>query len=203
LSANHTATANAFVGGFLDQGTSTVPLIRNFLNKAQVLIAQDTLGVVKANQIQLVMNPNQAKLLSASPEVHDYIKGSYWAQQELLQQLQPANKFGLPSSLYGYPVVVDDTVQVTSRFGATLTKTWVFPDQTLLLASRIGGLQGVFGGPAFSTLTWFYYNDELTAERFDQPYDRLTEGHVVQNGVPVLTSPLSGYLLTSTTSVAS
>lgn len=203
LSANHTATAAAFVGGQLDLGTSTAPYIKKFMDKASVLIAQDTLGVVQSNQLRVVINPNQARLWAESSEIHEYIKGSYWAQQELTQGLQPNNKYGLPGSIYGYEVVVDDTVQITSRKGATLAKSWAFPDQVALMCSRVGGLQGVFGGPAFSTLTWFYYVDELTVERFDQPTDRLTEGHVVQNGVPVLTSPLSGYFLTSSTSVAS
>jgi hypothetical protein len=203
LSANHTATATALVGGQLDLGTSAAPYIKKAMDKIAVLIGLDTLGVVPQSALMFVINPNQARLWAESSEIHEYIKGSYWAQQEILQGLQPNNKYGLPSSIYGYQIIVDDTVQITSRKGATLTKVWAFPDQVVLCVSRVGGLQGVFGGPSFSTLTFFYYVDESTLERFDDPKNRLTEGHVVENGIEVVTSPLSGYFLTASTSVAS
>jgi hypothetical protein len=39
--------------------------------------------------------------------------------------------------------------------------------------------------------------------RFDDPKNELTEVHVTENTAEILTSPLSGYLITATTSVVS
>ncbi len=77
------------------------------------------------------------------------------------------------------------------------------PDQQMLVVARPGTLEGVYGAPDFSTATIFWYEDEMTLETFDDPKNRLTEGHLVENTAEILTSPLSGFLVTSSTSVAS
>lgn len=199
LSANHTATATALAGGFLDQGTSTAPFIKIALDKIAVLINQDTLGVVESNQLHIVINPTQARLWAESAEIHEYIKGSYWAKEELAQGLQPNNKFGLPSAIYGYPITVENCVSVTSRKGTTLAKTFAMPDKTVLVLAKVGDLEGVYGAPSFSTATMFWFEDEMTMETFDDPKNRLTESHIVECTAEILTSPLSGYLITSST----
>ncbi len=76
------------------------------------------------------------------------------------------------------------------------------PDQQVLVASRPGGLIGVEGSPDFSTLGLFWFEDEMTLETFNDAKNRLIEGHVVENTDEQVLSPLSGYLLTSSTSVA-
>lgn len=205
LSANHTGTATAFAGGTLDSGTSTNPYIKKFFDKAQVLIQLDTLGTVQADQMHAMMNPNTARLLAESAEIHDYLKGSPDAMHEIRTGSSPNAKYGpgLPSAVYGMDIIVDNTVRVTSRKGATLAKSFSFPDQTILITSRPGELEGVFGTPQWCTLVWFWYRDEMTLERFQDAKNRNTDYHVVDCGVAQLTSPLSGYLLTSATSVAS
>jgi len=209
LSANHTNTATALAGGQFDKGTSTVPYIKIALDKIAALVNLDTLGVVEPDMLQVIINPNQARLWAESSEIHEYIKGSYWAKEELEQGLSPNNKYGLPSSVYGYPIIVENCVQVTSRKGAPLVKSLAMLDQTVLVVSRVGDIEGVYGGPSFSTATIFHYADdegsggEMSLETFDDPKNKLTEGHVVENTAEVLTSPLSGYLITSSTSVAS
>ena len=208
LTADHTSTATALAGGFFDQGTSTVPYLKIGLDKIAVLINKETLGSVEQDSLMVIGNPNQARLLAESPEVHEYIKGSYWAQEELIQGLQPNNRYGLPSSIYGYPFLVENAVKVTSRKIANSnysapTKAFAMPDQNLLVIARPGTLEGVYGAPDFSTLTMFYYEDEMTLETFDDPRNRRTEGHLVENTAEILTSPLSGFFVTSSTSVAS
>jgi len=205
LSADHTATATALAGGFLDQGTSTAPFLKKALDKIAVQINLDTLGVVTPDMLHVIVNPNCARLLAESSEIHEYIKGSPAALDEIRSGTSPNAKYGpgLPSSVYGYPFIVENTVKVTSRKGATLAKSFAMPDQTLIVVSRVGELEGVYGAPSFSTLTIFWYKDELTLERFDDPKNRLVEGHCVENTAEILTSPLSGYLVTSATSVAS
>lgn len=203
LSANHTNTAASLAGGQFDQGTSTAPYIKIALDKIAALICLDTIGVVQSDMLQVLMNPNQARLWAESPEIHEYIKGSPDALKEIQTGQSPNGKFGLPSSVYGYPIVVDETVKVTSRKGATLAKSYAFPDQQVCVVSRVGELEAPYGGPNFSTMTIFWYRDEMTLERFHEPKHRLTDCHVTEDTAEVLTSPLSGYLITSSTSVAS
>lgn len=204
LSASHTGTATAFAGTTLDSGTTTTIPVKKFIDKAQNLIMLDTLGTVQADQMHMIMNPDTARLIAESAEIHDYIKSSPDAMHEIRTGSSPNATYGpgLPSTLYGMDVIVDNTVKVTSRKGATLAKAWAFPAQTVLITSRPGELEGVFGTPSWSTLTWFWYRDDMTLERFQDPINRLTRFSVVDCGIPVLSSPLAGYLLTSATSVA-
>ncbi len=204
LSADHTATAATFVGGFLDQGTSTKPFIKIFIDKVVTFINLETIGVVQQDQMSMILNSNTARLLSESSEIHEYLKGSPAAMEEIRTGSSPNARYGmgLPTTLYGLRIVVDNAVKVTSRKGATLAKSFAMPDQQILIASRIGELEGKLG-PNFSTFCIFFYKDEMTLERFDDPKNRLVEGHVVQNISPQIVSPLSGYLLTAATSVAS
>jgi hypothetical protein len=170
------------------------------------LINLETLGVVERPSLMTIINPNQARLWAESSEIHEYIKGSYWAKEELSQELQPNNKYGLPSALYGMAILVENCVKVTSRKAQTYaqpTKVLAMPDQQALVVARPGELEGVYGAPDFSTLTMFWFEDEMTQETFDDPRNRRTELHIVENTAEILTSPLSGYFLTSTTSVAS
>lgn len=197
LSADHTATASTIVGGYLDQGTSTAPLFKNALDYIADLICQDTLGVVDQDQLHVVFNPKCARLLAASPEIHEFIKGSYWAKEELNRGLGPNNQFGLPTQLYGYDIIVEKCVRVTSRKGATLAKSYAMPNQTMLVLARPGSLEGVYGAKSFSALTYFWHKHELTLQSFSDPRNELTEGHVQQLGTTAVTSPLAGYLVTT------
>jgi hypothetical protein len=203
MSANHTATATALAGGQFDLSTSTNLYIKKALDKVAALINLDTLGTVESSQLHVIINPNQARLWAEAPEIHEYIKGSYHAKEEITEGLQPNNKYGLPSSIYGYPIVVENCVKVSSRKGAANTKVFAMPDQQVLIVARPGGLEGVYGAPDFSTLTMFYHGSEMELETFDMPIDRLTSGHVTENCAEILTSPISGYLITASTSVAS
>jgi hypothetical protein len=207
LSADHTSTATGLTGGFLDQGTGTTPYLKIALDKIATLINRETLGAVEQDVLMAIANPNQFRLYAESAEIHEYIKGSYWAQEEILQGLQPNNRYGLPSSVYGYPFLCENAVKVTSRKllppGVGPTKSLAMPDQNLLVMARPGTLEGVYGAPDFSTATIFWFEDEMTLETFDDPKNRLTEGHLVENTSEILTSPLSGFFVTSSTSVAS
>jgi hypothetical protein len=50
----------------------------------------------------------------------------------------------LPDVLYGLPVVVEDTVRVSTRKGAaTVTKGYVMTDGDVMFVSRPGGIKGM------------------------------------------------------------
>lgn len=82
LSANHTDTATNFAGGKLDAGTTTNLYIKTFLDKAMILVDKDTMGAVSQSDINVIINPNEADQWARSAEIHDYIKGSYWADRK-------------------------------------------------------------------------------------------------------------------------
>lgn len=203
LTANHTATATALAGGFFDQGTVTAPYIKIALDKIAVSICLETADAVNAKDLWYIINPNQARLWAESAEIRSYIANSYFAKEEVVEGLQPNNKFGLPSKLYGYNIMVETATKVTSRTGATLTKAFAMPDKTLLVASRPGGLMGVDGFSDFSTLSMFWYRDEITMQTKTDDWNRLVEIGITEQTGEYLTTPLSGWLVTLTTSVAS
>lgn len=196
LSANHTsATATALgVGGSVYSGTSTDPRLKKALDTIAVSVTLDTSAAVgdEPDVFKFLINPTTARKLSESAEVHDYLKSSPDALNELKTGQSPNAKYGLPRYVYGYECVVDPTVRVTTRVGATLARSFCVADNALVFLSRVGGLEGVYGAPSFSTLTSFQL-EEFTIETFDDPKNRLTEGHVVEDTVEVLTCPASGW----------
>lgn len=201
LSANHTDTATNVGGGKFDAGSSTSPFIRIGLGKIAELINRDTLGVVNCqpDQMFLVMNPNTARAMAKSAEIVDYMKGSPFSYPSLKGETSQAGYYNLPPVLFGYTVIVENAVKVTNKMNVAKATAYCFPDDTILVASRVGGLDGIYGAPSFSTLTMFYYQDDLTVEAKHEDWDRLTLGRVVEDTFEALTCPASGYLITSTT----
>src|SRR5438876_78720 len=82
------------------------PYLKIFLDKAAALILTDTLSCVEPNQLQVVINHNQARLWAESSELHEYIKGSPAALDEIRSGTSPNARYGpgLPSSIYGYQI---------------------------------------------------------------------------------------------------
>lgn len=201
LSTNHYSDATTLVGAKLDTGSSTNPLIRKAFSVIARVINQDTMGVInyEPGSFNIVMNPNTAISLANSQEIHDYIKGSYWAREELDTGSSPNAFWGLPSTLYGYPIIVENTIKTTNLKNLAKTASLAMSDGVILFASRVGGLDGVYGAPSFSTLTMFWYKEEMTVEMRADSWDRLYYGRVVENTYEVVTCPASGYLLTGCT----
>lgn len=202
LSADHTGSAASIAGGYLDQGTGTVPYLRIALGYIADLINQDTLGVIDSEpgKYFVLMNPKTARLIGNSPEMHDFLRSSYDARREIHEGSGPNAKYGLPGEVYGYKIVVENCVVTTNLKNATLARSYAMPNQTILVCSRVGGLDGTYGAPSFSTLTMFWFNDEMTIEAEHENWDRLTYGRVVEDNYMAVTCTASGYLITSATS---
>ncbi len=204
LSADHTADATSIpgVGGYLDQGTSTTPWLRIALGYIADLVNQDTLGVVDSepDKYFIICNPKVARQLGNSPELHDFIKGSYWSKEDINKSTNPNGKYGLPPDVYGYKIVVENAVRVTNKKNAAKAVSYVCPNQSILVASRTGELDGVYGAPSFSTFTMFWFQDEMTVETKHDQWDRLTYGRVVEDNNFQITCPASGFYISAATS---
>lgn len=183
------------VTGPWDMSTAQRLDIKRSLNYAKQLIHQHTLGVVEAKDLQIVMNPVTAMALGQTQEVMDYIKRSPDAWKMLQGDLAGVNEqWGMPDKLHGFPIVVDDTVVVTSARGATdPTYGYSIANGNAFLLARPGGLSSnAVTGPSFSTIMALFY-EELTVETKDDPDNRRSNGRVVDDLDVVMTAPVSGF----------
>lgn len=193
--AGHRADVTTISGsGLWSAALSTAPYIQNAINFACNRILLDTVGKVKKENLTLSFNPNTANKIAATQELRDHIKQS----PQALEQVRGSGAFsqwGLPDMLYGINIQVDDTVKVTSPRGAsTVTAEYAMPDAVAYITSRVGGLIAPRGGPTFSSLTCFAY-EEMTVERKVDTDDRLTLNNVVDDVVVVMTAPASTFAL--------
>lgn len=186
-------TAISGVSGRWDQSTTARMDIKKSINYARDLIAKDTLGVVKTKgDLRLVMNPTTARKIGECQEMVDAIKHSTEALKHWKNELPDYSEYGLPSLLYGIPIVVEDTVMVTTRRGASAaTRSWVCADNVVYLVSRPGGLMAKSNsGPSFSSAMVFLYED-MTVETMNDPKNRRVDGNVVSDQFCGIIAPAS------------
>lgn len=200
-SLNYFTTATALGAGAYTSSGNVQKIIRLACEK----IIQNTVGVVRPQDILMIINPTTARLLAATADVTDYVK-NYPAALEYLRGSRTFGLYGLPSDMYGLGgVVVDDTVRVSNRKipNTTGTSRGFFYNNSsnkpqMVFVSRPGGLVGN-EGPSFSTCSIFAYED-MTVETSDDPWNRLTKGSVVDNSTIEVTAPLSGLFIDDITS---
>lgn len=184
------------VTGKWDVSTTARKDIKRSLDYAAEKIRKATLGKVKPKDLRVVMSAGCARKISVTQEIQDHIKGSPAAEKSLTTQLGGVNEYGLPSTLYGYPIVIEDTVKVTNAKGATKATSYVLPDTTPIMVSQIGGLEGVEGSPSFSTVQLFLY-EEMSVESKHDRDNRRYLGRAVDNVGVEIVAPISGFLFTS------
>jgi len=166
--------------------------VQRIVRAAIERIVQNTVGAVSSKDIIMIVNPITARLMATNDGVRDYIKATPHALQ-FLQGDSTFAAYGLPQTLFGLGgVVVDDTVRVSSRKGATDARSFLYGTASapgIVFVSRPGGLVGN-EGPSFSTATVFAYED-MTVETLDDPWNRRIRGSVTDNSATVLTANLS------------
>ena len=197
--ATHTSAVASISGNTGTWAASTTARqdIKRSLNYAANLILKDTLAAIDVNDLILVMSPETAKSISETQEIVDHIKGSPDALAQVRGELPGKNAiFGLPDKLYGFPVVVEKTVKVTSRKGATKATSYVADSAKPFMVARPGGLEGVADAPNFSTCVLFMY-EEMTVEDKNDVDNRRVKGRVVENYDVKVVAPVSGFLFTS------
>lgn len=159
-------------------------------------ILNATGSAIDETDVMLVVGKTGAKRLRQSQEIVDYIKGSPFAMAQIKGELQGSNPnvmWGLPSQLFGVNLVVEKTVRVTSKRGATRAVTDALPAATPFMCSRPGGLEGHYGAPSFSTHTLFVPED-MTVETKHDTDNRRVVGRVVSQRKAIVTAPVSGIL---------
>lgn len=196
-----TAAGNYYADGTAISGgawtTSTTNVIQKGIQTALQRISLATGGAVRGEDINMVISPTVANLISQTTEVRDYVK-NYPAALPFLQGSDIFSRYGLPPNLFGVQVVVDDSVKVTTRKGAaSTTRSFVYNNSAIFL-SRPGGLVGVEGSTSFSTCQIFAFED-MTVENWDDPKDRRIEGRVIDNSTSELVAPVSGVLVANVT----
>lgn len=180
------------------------------LMAAVEVINKETNGVVRLEDLKLVINPTAARKMATTGEIRAYMKGSPTAQI-VLQGASPFNpneQWGLPAKLYGIEVVVEDTVRVTNHPYAggedttADTRTFAKDTDSAVLVSRPGAIDGTFGSPSYSTVQCYWYSEngedggELEVESRVDSWDRFTEGSCVEQFAEVLAAEPSGYFIT-------
>lgn len=181
------------VGGTWDAALSTNLYIKKSLNYGAKRVLLSTLSKVRRKDLVLVLNPTTAQAISETQEIVDHIKQSPDAYGQIEQNSGRWSEWGLPDRLYGFPIVVEDTVMVTTPKGAaTQTEEFVMADGIAYLLSRPGGLVAKGGGPSFSTATLFA-KEEMTVQRKHDEYNRLLDVDVVDHVGVGLTSTAAGF----------
>lgn len=197
FAANHTGTATALGGAKFNAGTVAAPSIKKTLLAAAQQIQIDTLGTVGPKDLVLIVNPVLASAMASSDEVQDTVKHSSIAMQWLQNKDETADgRWGLPPYLWGFRIIVDDTVMNTNAKGGTLNNGYALPNTTALLVARPGGLTGVEGSASFSTCHVMAY-EEMTVESKDDPDNRLTRGRVVDDFDVQIVAPATGFVITA------
>lgn len=194
--SNTSTCASITGGGKMDESTTARGDIKRVLNYMAETILKSCLAAVNINDFIFVVSPGWCRKVSQSQEIIDHIKGSPDALAQIRGELPGRNAiFGMPDKLYGFPLVVEKTVKVTSAKGASRASDYILADTTPFMISRPGGLEGVAGAPSFSTLTVFFY-EEMTVERLRDENNRRTLGRIVSDFDVQMTAPSTGYLLT-------
>jgi hypothetical protein len=192
--STHIATVSGISGNTGNWAASTTARqdIKRSLHYGDEIISADTLGVVEQDQLMLLMNPNTAKAIARCQEIVDHIKGSPEAYDQVRGGRGKFAKYGLPDTLYGYPIVLENSFRVTTVRGATKATQRVLPDGVAFLISQVGGLVNENEGPNFSTLSMFVYED-MSVETKNDPDNRRSLGRIVDDFDVVLTAPASGF----------
>lgn len=194
-----------------DENSAAHAAIFKSLMAAYEAIKLQTNSTVQISDLRLLLSPGAARRIAASGEIRAYMKGSVHTVPVIKGDdiWNPNEEFGLPPKLYGLEVVVEDAVLITDKpyeggeDTTAATRTFVKNDDTAVIVSRQGALDGVLDAPSFSTVQCFWYSDnkeegggELDVEVRTDDWNRLTEGSCVEQFAEVLAAGQSGYLVT-------
>ncbi len=212
--ANTADAADLAGGAQWDAGTPENPVLKKSLGQIAQQINLVTNGVVADYEnvedvgLILVLSPTAAVRMASSPEVHAIYKESLYADALVTRgNPNPNGIWQLPPYLYGFKIVIEDTVYVSENpevagglavtTGATPTRKYRKAFDSAIICSRVGGIEGQLGAPNFSTFQRYVVDGkDMQVSIFDEKKHEYTDGHVVKHGVAKLAAPASGFLVT-------
>ena len=198
--SSNTDTATNLGGGFWSAGTSTNRYIQKTLMAASRAIIKNTMNGVKLQDLVLVIGPTIADAMARSAEIADYVAQSPDASKFLEFDVwnQQNRLWGLPSSLYGIQLCVDETVEEVAKIGGTSSKSFVQGDANAFLITKQGALSGQAGGSAFSSIHMFTKSDEeMALDVIDDPLNKRRVIRLVDTWQFKLVAQESAYLITN------
>lgn len=198
--ADHVINATTAYGAWSTSpvsGTGAFAILKT-LTAAAEKILDDTLGAVTKDDLVLVMGSGLARLIAPAPEITEMLK--YQAGFDFIRGASERTNvsYGVPESLHGFRVVVDETRKVTSKKGGTRAVAQVWPNNQAVLLARPGGMEGTANVINFAALCLFMY-EEMTVEQRDDPDNRRLEGRVVEDYDVRLVAPAAAVLITNIT----
>lgn len=183
--------------GTWDASTVLRQNIKRTLNFAFQRIQLETLSAVTQDMMRLVLNPVSAMRIGETQEIVDHIKGSPEAYSQVTGQTGKWSRYGLPNKLYGYEVVVEDSVRVRSRPGAAnVDKRYVMDSGIGLFLTRQGALPGPEGSKAssFSSVSLFMKKEMEYMEK-DDDWNKVIRGSIVEDYDVAMTATASSVKL--------
>lgn len=170
------------ITGTWDVSTTSRMDIKRSINYAVNQIRQATVGKVRSKKdLQLVMSPTTAQRIGVSQEMINAFIQSMEARKHWEGKAPDYDDYGIPAYLYGVQVVIEDAVMVTSEQNATtVTRDDVCEDDVAYLLARPGKLMAPSGGPSYSSVMMFQYED-MSTELKDDPDNRVVKGRVVDD----------------------
>jgi hypothetical protein len=196
--STHVVTATSLAGGFLNTGTKTNPVIMKALNAAAQIIQIDTIGRMQYRNLTVVMNPNTARKFAETAEINDMVAQSPFALAQLKGGDTNQNAlFGLPPQLYGFNLVIEDTVyNSTNALAATAAPTYAWPDNKIVVLMREDDLEASEGAASFSAVHLMIHEDMAVEAKVDD-WNRLQNIRVTDSLVPQFVAPVSAVLITN------
>ncbi len=209
---DNTATANTLNGGYgnwryasSDPASASYLAIKRTLDTCCTVINLKTNSVVQRSDLKLIVSPNLARIMGETSEIWDYIKyGRYSLPAQEGKDRDLDEDFGLPKQLYGIEVVVEDAgiITVPPNSSGTLAsittgqRSYIKNDTTAILVSRVGGIEGAYGAPSFSTLQVYFFGAPMEVEAFPDAENRRLKGYCTENFFEVVAATASGFLVT-------
>lgn len=201
-SATAAALANV-VGGTWANAQPAIPVIQPSLFEAARRVNIGTQGRVKPSDLVLVINPVAAIQLAASLEIRDFIKQQASSPEILKSGWDNPNQlWGLPSTLFGFKLVVEDAARVGASPtdpDALAARTYVKADNSAALIARPGGISAPYGAKSFSTVHLYWHKFDMAVE-MHQPeagWHKIHEGRVVDYRTIVSPAIESGFQITN------
>ncbi len=200
---NKAATVDALLsttGSAWTDSTASENWIKKSINAVVEAIMKVTGGVIKPNDITLIVGPDTAHSMGEQAEIIQYMVNHERAIDAGLMGTNAMNAmYSLPPYLYGVRLIVEDAVRNSTREGAaTQTRSFMMGNSAVFL-SRAGNLMGGAEGiPTLTTLTGFIHED-MTIETEEDTWNRRTRGRVTDDTDWVLTSTISGYHIADVT----